>query len=205
MKPLRLRDSALAALDGVCSRLRCCTPLPLCDTLIQRLRCCPIPPLFKVLLAEPSRSVLHCEQESYYHRLLSQREVHSHYSPAALVDLSHRCSLASLSRSVRRLALPAIGFGNTPCRSGIRNKRVPQVVAKPLPLLRHTLSTAGAVVRYLPLPKPHLGNPSPSRSTLSLRAIIAACLFDARRCAMHSSIAPKPFPSALLKSQFGQS
>ena len=49
MKPLRLRDTALAALDGVCSRLRCCTPLPLCDTLFQRLRCCPIPPLFKVL------------------------------------------------------------------------------------------------------------------------------------------------------------
>ena len=37
MKPLRLRDTALAALDGVCSRLRCCTPLPLCDTLFQRL------------------------------------------------------------------------------------------------------------------------------------------------------------------------
>ena len=124
VKPLRLRDTALAALDGVCSRLRCCTPLPLCYTLFQRLRCCPIPPLFKVLLAEPSRSVLHCEQESYYHRLLSQRAVHSHYSPAASVDWSHRCSLATLFRSVRRRSFPAIGYGNTPWRSAVRNKRV---------------------------------------------------------------------------------
>ena len=37
VKPLRLRDTALATLDGVCSRLRCCTPLPLFDTLFQRL------------------------------------------------------------------------------------------------------------------------------------------------------------------------
>ena len=51
-------------------------------------RCCPIPPLYKVLLAEPSRSVLHCELEIYYHRLLSHIKVHSHCSPGGRADLS---------------------------------------------------------------------------------------------------------------------
>ena len=43
---------------------------------------------------------------------------------SAPADLSHRCSLATLTRSVRRQAFPAIGYGNTPCRSEHRNKRV---------------------------------------------------------------------------------
>ena len=37
MKPLRLRDTALAALLRYLLQLRCCTPLPLCNTLFQRL------------------------------------------------------------------------------------------------------------------------------------------------------------------------
>ena len=37
MKPLRLRDTALAALLRCLLQLRCCTPLPLCNTLFQRL------------------------------------------------------------------------------------------------------------------------------------------------------------------------
>ena len=37
MKPLRLRDTALAALLLCLLQLRCCTPLPLCNTLFQRL------------------------------------------------------------------------------------------------------------------------------------------------------------------------
>ena len=37
VKPLRLRDTALAALLRYLLRLRCCTPLPLCNTLFQRL------------------------------------------------------------------------------------------------------------------------------------------------------------------------
>ena len=37
VKPLRLRDTALAALLRCLLQLRCCTPLPLCNTLFQRL------------------------------------------------------------------------------------------------------------------------------------------------------------------------
>lgn len=37
VKPLRFRDTALAALLRYLLRLRCCTPLPLCNTLFQRL------------------------------------------------------------------------------------------------------------------------------------------------------------------------
>lgn len=37
VKPLRLRDTALAALLRYLLQLRCCTPLPLCNTLFQRL------------------------------------------------------------------------------------------------------------------------------------------------------------------------
>ena len=184
MKPLRFRDTALAALDGVCSNSDAAHRYSFATHSFNGWRCCPIPPLYKVLLAEPSRSVLHCEQEIYYHRLLSHLAVHSHYSPMAFyitpggrADLSHRCSLASLTRSVRRWAFPAIGYGNTAWRSEHRNNRVSQyeastptryrtrcapTVSAPAPMLhtatalQHTLSTAGAVVRYLPLPKPHL-------------------------------------------------
>ena len=63
-------------------QLRCCTPLPLCNTLFQRLALLSDTSLVQsAFKAETSRSVLHCEQESYYHRLLSHRAVHSHYSP----------------------------------------------------------------------------------------------------------------------------
>ena len=37
VKPLRLRDTALAVLLRYLLQLRCCTPLPLCNTLFQRL------------------------------------------------------------------------------------------------------------------------------------------------------------------------
>ena len=124
VKPLRFRDTALAALDGVCSNSDAAHRYRFATHSFNGWRCCPIPPLYKVLLAEPSRSVLHCEQESYYHRLLSHIKVHSHCSPGGRADLSHRCSLATLTRSVRRRAFPAIGYGNTSCRSEHRNKRV---------------------------------------------------------------------------------
>ena len=84
VKPLRLRDTALAALDGVCSNSDAAHRYRFATHSFNGWRCCPIPTLYKVLLAEPSRSVLHCEQEIYYHRLLSHLAVHSHYSPAAL-------------------------------------------------------------------------------------------------------------------------
>ena len=37
MNPLRFRDTALAVLLRYLLQLRCCTPLPLCNTLFQRL------------------------------------------------------------------------------------------------------------------------------------------------------------------------
>ena len=177
MKTLRLRDTALATLIRYLLRLRFCTPLPLCYTLFQRLS----------LLSDTS-----LVQSAFRQRLLAPFSTASrivtviaffpHCGALALfacgrADLSHRCSLATLTRSVRRRAFPAIGYGNTSCRSEHRNKRVSQceastsprhrtrcapTVSAPTPLLhtatalQHTLSTAIAVVRYLPLPKPHL-------------------------------------------------
>ena len=70
VKPLRLRDTALAALDGVCSNSDAAHRYRFATHSFNGWRCCPIPPLYKVLLAEPSRSVLHCELEIHYHRLL---------------------------------------------------------------------------------------------------------------------------------------
>ena len=83
VKPLRLRDTALAALDGVCSnsdaahRYRFATHYFNGCAVVRYLPCS------KCCQAVTSRSVLHCEQEKYYHRLLSHIAVHSHYSPAA--------------------------------------------------------------------------------------------------------------------------
>lgn len=70
VKPLRLRDTALAALDGVCSNSDAAHRYRFATHSFNGWRCCPIPPLYKVLLAEPSRYFLHCEQDSYCHRLL---------------------------------------------------------------------------------------------------------------------------------------
>ena len=66
VKPLRLRDTALATLDGVCSRLRCCTPLPLFDTLFQRLALLSDTSLAPNAWAAPSRSALHCERDKKF-------------------------------------------------------------------------------------------------------------------------------------------
>ena len=88
VKPLRFRDTALAALDGVCSNSDAAHRYRFATHSFNGWRCCPLPPLYKVLLAEPSRSVLHCELEIYYHRLLSLLAVHSHYSPVGRADLS---------------------------------------------------------------------------------------------------------------------
>lgn len=88
-------------------------------------RCCPIPPLYKVLLRQRLLAPFYTA---------SKRVTIIGFCPterctriirlSAPADLSHRCSLATLTRSVRRQAFPAIGYGNTPCRSEHRNKRV---------------------------------------------------------------------------------
>ena len=101
VKPLRLRDTALAALDGVCSNSDAAHRYRFETHSFNGWHCCPIPPLYKMLLAEPSRSVLHCEQESYYHRLLSHIAVHSHCSPAA----ERICRQWNTSANILRFAL----------------------------------------------------------------------------------------------------
>ena len=89
VKPLRFRDTALAVLIRYLLRLRFCTPLPLCYTLFQRLALLSDTSLVQsAYKAETSRYVLHCEQDSYCHRLLSLLAVHSHYSPYGKADLS---------------------------------------------------------------------------------------------------------------------
>ena len=152
-------------------------PLQLCHKLLPASRS-DTDLCSNCLVLWSARYVLHCEQEIHYHRLLSHLAVHSHYSPGGRADWSRRCSLATLSRCVRRRDFLALGYGNTPWRSAARGKRVWRVVALPLqlPLSQHTLSTAGAVARYRPLPKRRFVIPSPPRSTRTLRAYFAASL-----------------------------
>ena len=95
VKNLRFRDTALAALLRYLLQLRCCTPLPLCNTLFQRL----------ALLSDTS-----LVQSAFRQRLLapfstasriftiiasSHLAVHSHYSPTALLIIrAVRCDVA---------------------------------------------------------------------------------------------------------------
>ena len=102
VKPLRLRDTALATLIRYLLRLRFCTPLPRCYTLFQRLALLSDTSLVQsAYKAETSRSVLHCEQDSYCHRLLSHIAVHSHCSPAA----ERICRQWNTSANILRFAL----------------------------------------------------------------------------------------------------
>ena len=132
MRPLRLRDTALAALDGVCSNSNAAHRYRFATHSFNGWRCCPIPPLYKVLLAEPSRSVLHCEQESYYHRLLSHIKVHSHYSPCGTLFHAWRQS-GFVANGTRRLTFFASHYtadNGTAVRAMIgrvRNRRVCQL------------------------------------------------------------------------------
>ena len=52
MKPLRLRDTALASLDGVCSNSDAAHRYRFATHSFNGWRCCPIPPLYKVLLRQ---------------------------------------------------------------------------------------------------------------------------------------------------------
>ena len=125
MKPLRLRDTALAALDGVCSNSAAAHRFRFATHSFNGYRCCPIPPLYKVLLAEPSRSVLHCEQEIYYHRLLSHIAVHSHYSPVGSSGF-----IANGTRRLTFFATPSTADNGTAVRAVIgrvRNRRLCQL------------------------------------------------------------------------------
>ena len=52
MKPLRLRDTALATLDGVCSNSDAAHRYRFATHSFNGYRCCPIPPLYKVLVRQ---------------------------------------------------------------------------------------------------------------------------------------------------------
>ena len=52
VKNLRLRDTALAALDGVCSNSDAAHRYRFATHSFNGWRCCPIPPLYKVLLGK---------------------------------------------------------------------------------------------------------------------------------------------------------
>ena len=123
VKPLRFRDTALAALLRCLLQLRCCTPLPLCNTLFQRLTLLSDTSLAQsACKAEPSRSVLHCEQEIYYHRLLSHIAVHSHYSPVGSSGF-----VANGTRRLTFFATPSSADNGTAVRAVIgrvRNRRL---------------------------------------------------------------------------------
>ena len=67
VKPLRFRDTALAALLRCLLQLRCCTPLPLCNTLFQRLSLLSDTSLCPNLICEILRllaTLTRCEQAS---------------------------------------------------------------------------------------------------------------------------------------------
>ena len=70
VKPLRLHDTALAALLRCLLQLRCCTPLPLCNTLFQRLSLLSDTSLCPNLICEILRllaPLTRCEQASLLH------------------------------------------------------------------------------------------------------------------------------------------
>ena len=124
VKPLRLHDTVKRSECGVCSNSDATHRCRFATHSFNGYRCCPIPPLYKVLLGKDFslRSPLRAG-----YLLSSPSSQHS--GALALfaygrADLSHRCSLATLTRSVRRRAFPAIGYGNTSCRSEHRNKRL---------------------------------------------------------------------------------
>ena len=135
-------------------------------------RCCPIPPLYKVLLgrAFSLRSPLRARE------LLSSPSF-PHQGALALFACRHSEFVANGTRRLTFFATPSTADNGTAVRAVIgrvRNRRLCQLpdlyasatphslhstVSAPTPLLhtatalQHTLSTAGAVVRYLPCTK----------------------------------------------------
>ena len=97
-----------------------------CYTLFQRLALLSDTSLVQsAFKAETSRSVLHCEQESYYHRLLSHRAVHSHYSPVGSSGF-----VANGTRRLTFFATPSTADNGTAVRAVIgrvRNRRLRQL------------------------------------------------------------------------------
>ena len=127
-------------------RHRCYTPLPLCNTLFQRLALLSDTSLVQSAIRQSLLATFSTASKRYtYHRLLSHLAVHSHLSPKGIADCPHRCTLATLNRYVCRRSFPAVGYGNTSCRSERRNKRVLQCEAS---TLRGKRSGSAAAHRY---------------------------------------------------------
>lgn len=155
--------------------------------------------------------------------------MHSHYSPAALyftpggrADLSHRCSLATLTRSVCRRSFPAVGYGNTAWRSDLGTRECSNV--KPLRLRDTALATLDGVCSnsdaahryrfathsfngYRCCPIPPFAQTSFVKSfASSLHSHVASkhrCCIDYTRCAVRrgtNSIPPMTAAAALLSS-----
>ena len=97
VKNLRLRDTALAALDGVCSNSDAAHRYRFATHSFNGWRCCPIPPLYKVLLgrAFSLRSPLRARE------LLSSPSF-PHQGALALFALRHFISRLAAERICRQ-------------------------------------------------------------------------------------------------------
>ncbi len=85
VKPLRLRDTALAALDGVCSNSDAAHRYRFATHSFNGWRCCPIPPLYKVLIRQ--RLLAPFSTASRIVTVIAffpNIAVHSHYSLSAV-------------------------------------------------------------------------------------------------------------------------
>lgn len=88
VKPLRFRDTALAALLRYLLQLRCCTPLPLCNTLFQRLSLLSDTSLVQSALRQRLLAPFSTASRIVTIIASSHLAVHSHYSPYGSADLS---------------------------------------------------------------------------------------------------------------------
>ena len=95
VKPLRFRDTALATLLRYLPQLRCCTPLPLCNTLFQRLTLLSDTSLVQSAFRQSLLAPFSTASRIVTIIASSHLAVHSHYSPTALLIIrAVRCDVA---------------------------------------------------------------------------------------------------------------
>ena len=78
VKPLRLRDTALATLDGVCSNSDAAHRYRFATHSFNGWRCCPIPPLYKVLERQSLLAPFSTANETRNSSPSAHGAVHSH-------------------------------------------------------------------------------------------------------------------------------
>ena len=125
VKPLRLRDTALAALDGVCSNYAAAHRYRFATHSFNGWRCCPIPPLYKGLLgrAFSLRSPLRAGA------LLSSPSF-PHQGALALFAWRQSGFIANGTRRLTFFATPSTADNGTAVRAVIgrvRNRRLCQL------------------------------------------------------------------------------